>query len=136
MKISELADRTNVTSKTIRYYESIDLLPTPRRQANRYRQYGEGDVERVRLVAGARRLDFALAEIREILDLRDRGEAPCLVLLEGLEKKRAEIQRRISELQELETHLDELHRIGLTFPTDDIAAKECVCHLVGEQVRA
>lgn len=89
----------------------------------------------MRLVAGARRLDFSLAEIREILDLRDRGEAPCLVLLDALEHKQAEIHQRISELQTLEEQFIELRTLGLTYPTDDIEGKECVCHLIGEQVK-
>ena len=132
MKISELSELTGVAPKTIRYYESIDLLPAPERGINRYREYKEKDVDRVRLVAGARRLDFSLAEIREILDLRDRGEAPCLVLLDALESKRSEIHQRIDELQRLETDLDRLYRLGMTFPTDDVEGKNCVCHLVTE----
>ena len=130
MKISELSELTRVSRKTIRYYESIDLLPTPERGTNRYREYKDKDVDRVRLVAGARRLDFSLAEIREILDLRDRGEAPCLVLLDALENKRSEIHQRLDELQRLETDLDKLYRLGMTFPTDDVEGKNCVCHLV------
>jgi len=136
MKISNLASVTDVNAKTIRYYESIDLLPSPKRRENKYREYGEADVDRVRLVAGARRLDFSLAEIREILDLRDRGEAPCLALLDALEQKQTEIHQRIAELQALEDQLIELRALGMTYPTDDIEGKECVCHLVGEQVKA
>jgi len=136
MKISDLASATEVSAKTIRYYESIDLLPSPRRKENQYREYENADIDRVRLVAGARRLDFSLAEIREILDLRDRGEAPCLALLDALEQKQLEIHQRIAELQELETQLNELRALGLTYPTDDVEGKECVCHLVGEQVNA
>lgn len=132
MRISQLSERAGVPAKTIRYYESIDLLPPPERGANRYREYSERDIDRLRLVAGARRLDFSLAEIREILDLRDRGEAPCLVLLDTLEDKCREIQHRMDELQILETELDQLHRLGKTFPTDDVEGKHCVCHLVVE----
>lgn len=87
MQISELEQEAGVPAKTIRYYESIDLLPAPDRQPNGYRVYERADVARLRLVAGARRLDFSLAEIREILDLRDRGEAPCLTLLRAAEFK-------------------------------------------------
>lgn len=55
MKIQELARITGVSAKTIRYYEEIGLLPEPARGENNYRQYDERDVERLRLVAGARR---------------------------------------------------------------------------------
>jgi len=58
MQINQLAQRVNLSSKTIRYYESIGLLPPPRRLPNGYRDYAETDVERARFVAAARDLDF------------------------------------------------------------------------------
>ena len=135
MQINQLAALTGVPPKTIRYYEEIGLIPQPARGENNYRQYDERDVERLRLVAGARRLDLALEEIREILDLRDRREAPCRVLLERLEHKADEIAERIRNLQQMERNLRDLHALGLTFPTDDVDGKYCVCHLVSERAK-
>lgn len=132
MQISELSERTRTPAKTIRYYEETGLLPTPLRRPNGYREYSEADIDRLKLVAGARRLDFSLAEIGEILDLRDRGIAPCGVLLELLDQKADEISERIAELKRLQKDLQSLHTIGLTFPTDDVEGKNCVCHLVSE----
>lgn len=134
MQIHELAQRTGVSAKTIRYYESISLLPSPRRRTNSYREYDEVDVDRVKLVAGARRLDFSLDDIQEILALRDRREAPCRVVLDLLEQKAAEIRQRIAQLRQLEQDLRHLYALGLTFPTDDVDGKNCVCHLVSERV--
>ncbi len=132
MRIHELARRVGVSAKTIRYYEQIGVLPPPRRAANGYRTYDESDVERLRLVVGARRLDLSLDEIKEVIALRERGEPPCSVLLVRLEEKADEIAIRIRALQELEKTLRELHALGLTFPTDDVTGKACVCHLVSE----
>lgn len=132
MQIRELAEHADVPAKTIRYYEEIGLLPSPPRQPNGYRQYSLADVERLRLVAGARRLDFSLDEIRELLDLRDRQVAPCQVLLNLLDKKAETISERITELRQLERTLQELHTLGKTFPIDDVEGKHCVCHLVSE----
>ena len=133
MRIQELAQSTSLSDKTIRYYESIGLLPPPHRLANGYRDYDEVDVERVRFVVGARNLDFSLDDIGEILALRDRREPPCRVVLELLQQKAAEINRRIGELQQLEAELRELRSLGQTFPTDDVDGKNCVCHLVSER---
>ena len=130
MQIKAFAQQTKLPSKTIRYYEEIGLLPAPDRLENGYRVYNEADVARARLVAGARRLDFSLDDIQEILDLRDQRIAPCRVVLDLLEEKANEISQRIAELQRMETELRELHRLGLTFPTDDVDGKNCVCHLV------
>ena len=130
MRIQELAQSTGVATKTIRYYESIGLLPTPPRKPNGYRDYTQVDVDRVKLVAGARSLDFSLDDIQEILALRDRREAPCRVVLDMLQHKASEIRQRIAQLQRLEKELRQLHALGLTFPTDDVDGKNCVCHLV------
>jgi len=130
MRIQELADRTGVSAKAIRYYESIGVLPDPPRRSNSYRDYSEADLDRVRLVAGARHLDFSLDDIKEILALRDRREAPCRVVLDLLEDKAAEIRERIAQLRRLENELRQLHALGETFPTDDVDGKHCVCHLV------
>ncbi|HLF37373.1 MAG TPA: MerR family transcriptional regulator [Anaerolineales bacterium] len=136
MQIQDLAHRTGVSAKAIRYYESIDLLPSPKRRPNGYREYGQADVERLKLVAGARNLDFSLGDIEEILALRDRREAPCRVVLRLLEEKTGQIRERITQLQKLEVQLRQLSAVGLTFPTDDVDGKNCVCHLVSIRAEA
>ena len=133
MEIRDLVMRTGVPAKTIRYYESIDVLPLPERKPNGYRVYREADVERVRLVAGARSLGFSLDDITEILALRDRREAPCRFVLDLLEQKALDVAKRIEALQRLEVCLRELHQLGQTFPLDDVDGKACVCHLVSSR---
>ena len=136
MKIQEFAQLTGMSSKTIRYYESIGILPSPQRTANGYRDYNEQDVERARFVAGMRSLDLSLDEIQELLAMRDRREAPCRTLLDLMEQKANQIDERIRLLQQMEVDLRQLHRLGLTFPTDDIDGKHCICHLVSEHSSA
>lgn len=130
MQINRFAEAANVPATTIRYYEAIGLLPEPRRLDNGYRDYAEADIERLRLIAGARSLGLSLDDIAEVLALRDRREAPCRVVLGLLKEKAEEISRRIAELRQLEVELQELHALGLTFPTDDVEGKACVCHLL------
>jgi len=136
MKIQEFAQLTGMSSKTIRYYESIGILPSPQRTANGYRDYNKQDVERARFVAGMRSLDLSLDEIQELLAMRDRREAPCRTLLELIEQKANQIEERIRLLQQMEVDLRQLHRLGMTFPTDDIDGKHCICHLVSEHSSA
>ena len=132
MQIKQLAIRARVSPKTIRYYESIGVLPEPPRGPNGYREYEERDVERLKLVLGARRLEFSLDDVTEIIAMRDRREAPCRVMLDKLSQKADEIAQRIAELQRLEHELRHLHELGQTFSTDDVDGKACVCHLVSE----
>lgn len=135
MQIKELSERTGLQDKTIRFYEEVGVLPAPERLPNGYRNYGETDVERAKFVAGLRRLDFSLDDVGEILGMRDRREAPCRVVLNLIAEKADEIAQRIAELSRLEKDLRQLHSLGLTFPTDDVDGKNCVCHLVSEHVR-
>ena len=132
MRIKQFSQLTNLPVKTIRYYEDIGLLPSPHRLDNGYRDYDETDVDKARFVAGARSLDFSLDDIREILALREQREAPCRVVLGLLQERADEINRRVADLQRMEAELRELYRLGLTFPTDDVDGKNCVCHLVRE----
>jgi len=133
VKIQELSLATGVPTKTIRFYEESDVLPSPTRKSNGYRDYDQIDIDRLRLVAGARRLDLSLNDIQEILALRDRREAPCRTLLERIRQKADEVAERIAVLQRLEAELRDLHALGITFPTDDVDGKNCVCHLVSEK---
>ncbi len=126
MKINQLADLTCVSPKTICYYESIGVLPEPDRSPNGYRDYDEADIERLKLVAGARKLEFSLDDVTEIIAMRDRREAPCRVMLDKLAQQADEIAQRIAELQQLEQELRHLHKLGKTFPTDDVDGKTCV----------
>ena len=125
----------SVPTKTIRYYEKIKLLLPPARKPNGYRVYSQVDVGRLRLIAGARRLDITIAELREILDLRDLQEPPCIRLLEIIDQKRAEIQVRIDQLKEMDAELHDMYDLRMYFPKDDIEDKNCVCHLVSEKAK-
>jgi DNA-binding transcriptional MerR regulator len=133
VQIKQLSRSTGLPEKTIRFYEAVGVLPPPKRRPNGYREYGEADVARVRFVAGLRRLDFSLDDVGEILAMRDRREAPCRVVLDRLSARADEIAQRIAELRRLEEDLRRLYSLGLTFPTDDVDGKNCVCHLVSEK---
>ena len=66
MEIRDLVRNSGVPAKTIRYYEEIQLLPAPARKPNGYREYSEEDINRLKLVAGARRLDFSFQAMTAI----------------------------------------------------------------------
>ncbi len=130
MLIRELAQRTGVPAKTIRYYEEIRLLPPPARQENNYRHYTEKDVERLRFIASARSLDFSLEDIAKVLATRDAGVAPCEHVLEIMQAHLVDIDRRIADMLALRDTLKELYHTGATLPRDDVAFERCVCALI------
>lgn len=110
MRIGELAQRLGINTKTIRYYESIGLVPEPERTASGYRVYAEDDVERLKFIKSAQRLGLALDEVREILALRERGEAPCNYVRGLISEEVADIDRRLEELRGLRQELVALER--------------------------
>ena len=67
MKIGELADSMDVTTKAIRYYESIGVLDEPARTESGYRSYGPEAIERLQFVKQAQSSGLALTEIKSIL---------------------------------------------------------------------
>jgi len=130
MIIRELAQQTGVPAKTIRYYESIGLLPRPKRAANNYRLYTSTDAERLRFIASARALGFSLNDISEILAARDQGIAPCQRVLDAIARRLAEIDRRIVDLLALRDSLQQLEAEGSNLPLDDVRGEHCVCYLL------
>jgi len=130
MQIGQLAQVTGVSAKTIRFYEETGVLPPARRAANGYRQYDESDAHRLRFIRNARVLDFSLEELKKVLGLRERGEAPCVHVMGLLEQKMGEIDAQIRHLQELRGDLRQLLAEGEQLPLDDVQMEECVCHLI------
>jgi len=128
--IGDLAAQVGVEPKTIRFYEESGVLPAPRRLPNGYRVYDDDDVSRLRFVRGARSLDLALDDIREVLDFRDRGEAPCRYVVGLLHDKISEVDARIADLERLRAELQALDAAADELPADDIEMKACVCHLI------
>ena len=130
MVIHELSQHTGVSTKTIRYYESLGMLPRPERAANNYRQYSAADVERLRFIASSRALGFSLGDIAEILAARDSGLAPCQHVLDTLAQRLSKIDRRIADLLSLRDSLQRLHREGVVLPLDDVQGERCICYLL------
>ena len=108
MRIGELADHAGVTTKSIRFYESIGLMPEPARTPSGYREYDEADEERLRFIKTAQRLGLSLNEIGEIIALRDRGQQPCGYVAELLHRQVADLDHRIREMRELRAELKSL----------------------------
>jgi DNA-binding transcriptional MerR regulator len=129
LRIGKLAQTSGVPAKTIRFYEEIDLLPPAQRAENGYRRYNTADVQRLRFIRNARTLGFTLDDLKEVLALRDQGEAPCRYVAHLLQAKTAEIEERIRQLQELQQDLQQLVSQAGSLP-DDIEMKRCVCHLI------
>ena len=98
VRIGELARRAGVTAKAIRFYERKGVLPPARRTANRYRVYGDDAAEILGFVKQASGLGLTLAEIKDIIAIRQGGRPPCTHVHDLLREKAAELDRKLKDL--------------------------------------
>lgn len=106
--IGKVAEQAGVNPKTIRYYEAIGLLPKPRRGENRYRLYSKEAIERLQFIKKAQGLGFTLSEIKEIIEIRQMGQEPCIHVQALLEWKIADLDQRLNDLVTLRKKLKRL----------------------------
>ena len=105
MRIGELAAAAGTTTKTLRFYEDTGLLPQTERAANGYRDYGPEALSRLDFIRRGRGAGLTLAQIREVIDIRDAGEAPCHHVYELLTARVFDIERQIADLDALRADL-------------------------------
>ena len=127
LRIGEIAERTGVTARTIRYYEQLGLLPTAAREHGKHRLYDETDVERLRELKRLRDLlGLSLDELKAVIEyedarprLRERfhasdssGERRQIVetALGAVEQQLPLVRRRLAELEQLEAELVDRRR--------------------------
>jgi DNA-binding transcriptional MerR regulator len=108
--ISVLADRLGLSTDTVRYYERLGLLPPPERSRAGYRLYDEEAGERLQFIKGAQRMGLRLGDIKELLDVRDRGQCPCGHTQTLVQRRLGEVEAEIERLTALRSQLLDLER--------------------------
>ncbi|HSV70850.1 MAG TPA: Cu(I)-responsive transcriptional regulator [Methylibium sp.] len=108
MNIGEAAERSGVSAKMVRHYESLGLLPVVPRTEAGYRLYGDREVHTLRFIRRARDLGFGIEEIRTLLALWQDGERPSREVKRVALQHAADLQRRIDELQAMQRTLSSL----------------------------
>ena len=124
LQIGEVAERTGVTQRTLRFYEEKGLLKPPSRMEGGFRLYSEEDVRRVEEIRRLQKLlGFALAEIKEMVeaeevkwqlraeyrpqaDLTERRQSIAKAL-EVTERQHALIRQKVDGLQDMKARLEE-----------------------------
>lgn len=111
MNIGQTATQSNVSAKTIRYYESIGLIPDASRTGNGYRTYSDKDVETLRFIHHSRNLGFSVKDVGVLLDLW-RNQKRASADVKALAMSHIEqVDRKIEELQKMRDTLTHLtHR--------------------------
>ncbi|MDT5364634.1 MAG: hypothetical protein QOC69_6396, partial [Mycobacterium sp.] len=81
------------------------LLPAPARTPAGYRDYGAESIDRLEFVGRAQSAGLSLREVRQVLAIADRGDAPCEHVVSTLQARLDQVRATIAELSSLETHL-------------------------------
>lgn len=105
MRIGTLARRAGVTRSTIRFYERAGVLPEPARTAAGYRDYDERSLDVLAFVRAGQAVGLTLAELREIVAFRERGEIPCAHVVELLDRHSDQVAARIDQLRGIQRDL-------------------------------
>lgn len=112
MRIGELAETGNVSTKTIRYYESLGLLAEPERSSSGYRVYDSDAQDRLGFIRDAQATGLKLAEIASVLELKSSGEGSCAHTRDLLDRHLADLDNQIERLMDARTNLRSLAHRG------------------------
>jgi DNA-binding transcriptional MerR regulator len=98
MRIGEAAGRAGVTAKTVRFWEDEHLLPPPARTPAGYRDYDAAILQRLAFIRHAQAAGLTLEHIRQVLDISDGGQPPCIHVTGLIARRLAEVEVRLAEL--------------------------------------
>lgn len=129
-RIGEVADATGLPVTTLRYYEEQGLLPAPARSSAGHRLYGEADVERLRLIARAKRLGLRLDQAAALADAwqHERCSSTHGQLVELLAAKLTDVRGQIAELTDFAGQLEAVYQQVAARPvSEEACGARCGC---------
>lgn len=98
LTIGDIGRVLGLSADTLRYYEKIGLLPRVQRSASGTRRYADQDISRLRFIQRAQKMGFSLAEIGQLLAMRDDPRRARKGVRELTAAKLAEVEARLQEL--------------------------------------
>ena len=105
----KLAERTGCNLETIRYYETIGLIPEPQRSASGYRTYGSEHVRLLNFIQRARGLGFSRQQIHGLLELSADGQGYTRADVKALTEAHIDdVSRKIRDLQRIKRRLSQI----------------------------
>jgi len=131
MQIGKVAREVGVATSAIRFYEEAGLIPAPERTPSGYRDYDRSVIDRLAFIRAGQTVGLTLAELGEVLVIRDRGEAPCRHVTELIDTRITEIDRRIGDLRRLRKDLVTLADTAADFDPVD-CPPESVCRILSK----
>jgi len=102
VRISQVARAVGTTTRTIRYYEEIGLLPSAGRQAGNQRVYGEADVRSLTFIRRCREFGFSIEDVRELVALLRDPLSSCTDARDLAQTHLLTVRAKLAELKALE----------------------------------
>jgi len=103
--IGQVARQLALSVDTLRYYEKIGLLPKVNRTASGIRAYSDKDISRLKFIQRAQKMNFSLAEIKDLLQMREDPQNARTEVRALTRKKLVEIEDHLEELTTLHNEL-------------------------------
>ena len=129
MRIGVLAQMSDVSTKTLRFYEQAGLLPEPDRTSSGYRDYTDSALPRLRFIRSAQACGLTLAEIGQIITVRDDTGPPCGHVINLLDQHATDLDQRIADLTALRAEVRRLRTRARTL--DPLACNaDDVCNVI------
>ena len=105
LNVSGVARQAGVSPDAIRFYEREGLLPAASRSPAGSREYDDSAAHRIAFIKGAQSMGLKLAEIKELLEIQDRGACPCGHTRTLVERRISEIDAEMKRLRSLRREL-------------------------------
>ena len=104
-RIGDVAQMLGMSADTLRYYEKINLLPAVNRTPSGIRLYYDKDLSRLRFIQRAQKMNFSLAEIGELLKMREDPQNARDEVRSLTARKMQEVEDHLSELTSLRNEM-------------------------------
>jgi len=108
--IGQIAEETGLSIQTIRYYESLGLLPAPLRSESGYRKYDEAYLEHINFIKNAKEFGFSLDEMKELVRLKSSNSSLGKEVKDLIKAKMAELAEQIKNLENTYNYLASLNQ--------------------------
>jgi DNA-binding transcriptional MerR regulator len=108
LRIGEVSTQTQLSVKTVRYYEERGLIQASRRSSGGFRLFEPTVLTRLHFIRRSQALGLSLQDIQDILDIADGGARPCKNVRQKFQAKIEAIDHQMNQLQQLRAQLLEL----------------------------
>lgn len=129
MRVLEVAQKLGVTADTVRFYTRIELLQPKVNPQNRYKEFSQVDVERLKFIVGARQLGFTVDDIKTIISKAQKHQSACPSVRKIIEQRLEETERQFAELVQTRKRMKRAIKQWETME-DKMPTGTIICHMI------